>query len=290
MSRTIQLLAELASLDVDSSELAKRLTADLDDAVVVRLRERLTQLSSSLNQQSEPSDQTFVSIADADSRGGSASGNPEVSLSRFGEKSVNPAQIRLDRVLSQIKFSDRYDLGKEVARGGVGVINQAFETRLRRDLVIKRLIAQNEVSDYVLAKFIEEAQITAQLEHPNIVPVHDIGVTEAGDLYFSMKYVGGDSLKSVLKRLRTGHPNTLEAYPRIRMLSIFQGVCRALAFAHSKGVIHRDIKPANVMLGHIILSPDLIPKAINAKCKALVPEFTAKLYFLPSFLETALSN
>ena len=117
-------------------------------------------------------------------------------------KAVNPAQIRLDRVLSQNKFSDRYNLGKEVARGGVGVINQAFETRLRRDLVIKRLISQSEVSDYVLAKFVEEAQITAQLEHPNIVPVHDIGVTEAGDLYFSMKYVDGDSLKRVLKRLR----------------------------------------------------------------------------------------
>ena len=249
MSRTIQLLAELASLDVDSSELATRLTQDLDDAVIVRLRERLNQLSSSLNKQSEASDQTFVSVADDDSHGTGASGNLEMSLSRFGEKSVNPAQIRLDRVLSQNKFSDRYNLGKEVARGGVGVINQAFETRLRRDLVIKRLISQSEVSDYVLAKFIEEAQITAQLEHPNIVPVHDIGVTEAGDLYFSMKYVGGDSLKRVLKRLRAAHPSTLEAYPRIRMLSIFQGVCRALAFAHSKGVIHRDIKPANVMLG-----------------------------------------
>ena len=229
MSRTIQLLAELASLDVDSSELATRLAETLDESVVVRLREQLNQLSNSLNQQTEASDRTFVSIAEVDSHERSESGNLEVSLSRFGEKSVNPAQIRLDRVLSQNKFSDRYNLGKEVARGGVGVINQAFETRLRRDLVIKRLIAQSEVSDYVLAKFIEEAQITAQLEHPNIVPVHDIGVTEVGDLYFSMKYVGGDSLKSVLKRLRAADPTTLEAYPRIRMLNIFQGVCRALA-------------------------------------------------------------
>ena len=249
LSRTIELLAELSSLNVDSSEIAAQLAQTLDESVVVRLRDQLNQLSNSLNQQAEASDRTFVSIAEVDSHQRSESGNLEVSLSHFGEKAVNPAQIRLDRVLSQNKFSDRYNLGKEVARGGVGVINQAFETRLRRDLVIKRLISQSEVSDYVLAKFVEEAQITAQLEHPNIVPVHDIGVTEAGDLYFSMKYVDGDSLKRVLKRLRAADPTTLAAYPRIRMLSIFQGVCRALAFAHSKGVIDRDIKPANVMLG-----------------------------------------
>ncbi len=173
----------------------------------------------------------------------------EGSLPEFGQMPVEAAAQAVNDRLGDQDFTARYRLGKELARGGVGVINQAFEKRLRRHLVVKRLINQEKVSKYVLEKFIEEAQITAQLEHPNIVPVHDMGTISGGEVYFSMKYVGGESLKTVLKRLRKGEPDALEAFPRVRMLNLFQSVCMAIAFAHSKGVLHRDIKPANIMIG-----------------------------------------
>lgn len=172
------------------------------------------------------------------------------SMPEFGQLPVEAAAQEVNNAkLAAHHFSARYSLGKELAKGGVGVINQAFEKRLRRHLVVKRLIDQEQASRYVLEKFIEEAQITAQLEHPNIVPVHDMGTTSDGEVYFSMKYVGGESLKDVIKKLRKGDAATLDAFPRIRMLNLFQSVCMALAFAHDRGVIHRDIKPANIMIG-----------------------------------------
>ena len=176
-------------------------------------------------------------------------GKFESSLPEFGERFVGADAAEANQNLEQVDFLDRYTVGKELARGGVGVINQAFEKKLRRHLVVKRLIDQEKVSKYVLEKFIEEAQITAQLEHPNIVPVHDMGKTDTGEIYFSMKYVSGESLKAVIKRLRAGDDVTREAFSRARMLNLFQNVCMALAFAHARGIIHRDIKPANVMVG-----------------------------------------
>ena len=144
---------------------------------------------------------------------------------------------------------ERYQLADELARGGVGVIHLVRDHELMRTLVMKTLIDGSQVSDYVLQKFVEEAQVTAQLEHPNIVPVHDFGYFSGGEVFFTMKLVQGRTLKDVIRRLKEGDAEAAQMFGRTRLLTIFQQVCMAIGFAHSRGVIHRDIKPSNIMLG-----------------------------------------
>jgi hypothetical protein len=96
----------------------------------------------------------------------------------------------------------RYEVLRELARGGVGRIDLVRDRDLMRPLVMKTLIEGNDANDYVLKKFVEEAQITAQLEHPHIVPVHDFGFFSGGEVFFTMKLVNGRTLKDVIKDLR----------------------------------------------------------------------------------------
>ncbi|HMJ16376.1 MAG TPA: serine/threonine-protein kinase, partial [Polyangiaceae bacterium] len=100
-----------------------------------------------------------------------------------------------------------------------------------------------------LARFIEEAQITAQLEHPNVVPVHEIGMDPEGRVYFSMKLVRGQSLETILEKRRQKDAETLAEFGLRRLLDVFLQVCQALEYAHARGVIHRDLKPSNIMVG-----------------------------------------
>lgn len=138
----------------------------------------------------------------------------------------------------------------EIGRGGMGTVLAGKDVKLRRDLALK--VAPAPTSDLPapqLARFIEEAQITAQLEHPNIVPVHAIGTTPSGEAYFSMKLVRGRSLEEILLGRRQRDVRTLGEFGLRRLLDVFLQVCRAVEYAHSRGVIHRDIKPANIMVG-----------------------------------------
>src|SRR5262249_42609404 len=99
------------------------------------------------------------------------------------------------------------------------------------------------------SRFVEEAQITGQLEHPNIVPVHELGIDGQDRLFFAMKMVKGHSLAQILQEIRE-HPRSAERHFTLRrLLMTFVSVCNALAYAHSRGVVHRDLKPANVMVG-----------------------------------------
>jgi serine/threonine protein kinase len=97
----------------------------------------------------------------------------------------------------------------------------------------------------LLARFLEEAQITGQLDHPGIVPVHELGLDSTGRVFFTMKLVKGRDLKSIFELVFTGR----EDWNETRALTVLLKVCEALAYAHKKGVIHRDLKPANVMVG-----------------------------------------
>ncbi len=141
----------------------------------------------------------------------------------------------------------KYDIGGVIARGGMGTIVDAQEKLLRRKVAMKMMAGSGMQEEIV--RFIEEAQITGQLEHPNIVPVYELGVDENDHVFYTMKFVRGITLHDVLQFIEAGTAGTLEKFPLVVLLTIFQKVCDALAFAHSKGVIHRDLKPANIMLG-----------------------------------------
>ena len=143
----------------------------------------------------------------------------------------------------------RFQLVGELGRGGMGRVLEARDPEIRRNVAVKVVIDPAEVSEAQLARFVAEAQITGQLQHPNIVPVHDMGLSEDGQLYFVMKKVEGRSLRQVLAALEEGDEATAELWGRHRLLTAFIQICHAVAYAHDRGVLHRDLKPDNVMLG-----------------------------------------
>jgi serine/threonine protein kinase len=143
----------------------------------------------------------------------------------------------------------KYKVLTTIARGGMGVVMQARDLRLRRTVAMKVMKTSNQFSRENVLRFIDEAQLTGQLEHPNIVPLYEIGLDEHGETFYTMKYVRGITLDEVLRGLRNGNERTVAKYPLGTLLTIFQKICDGVAYAHSKGVVHRDLKPENVMIG-----------------------------------------
>ena len=136
-----------------------------------------------------------------------------------------------------------YQLLGEIARGGMGVILKGHDTDLGRDVAVKVLDAELAKRPEVVQRFVEEAQIGGQLQHPGIVPVYELGLMADACPYFTMKLVKGHTLAALFKQRKSPADN------RGRLLAIFESVCQTVAYAHSKGVLHRDLKPANVMVG-----------------------------------------
>jgi serine/threonine-protein kinase len=142
--------------------------------------------------------------------------------------------------------SGRYEDVGEIGRGGMGRVNNVRDTRLRRSCAMKTLDPKMAEQRPWVDRFIEEAQIQAQLEHPNIAPAYDLGVDKNGVPFFTMKLVKGTSLSEWLSaKIRPpGSPERLG-----EAMDAFVRVCDALAFAHANGILHLDLKPANIMLG-----------------------------------------
>jgi formylglycine-generating enzyme required for sulfatase activity/serine/threonine protein kinase len=160
----------------------------------------------------------------------------------------------LGRLAGRKGSFERYQLRGEIARGGQGTVVQVWDEDLRRPLAMKVLVGRSgdsadtgsrAVTPRSLARFLEEAQVTGQLDHPGIVPIHELGLDAEGRVYFTMKLVKGRTLKEVFQLVADGQ----EGWTRTRALSVLLKVCEAMAYAHHKGVVHRDLKPANVMVG-----------------------------------------
>jgi eukaryotic-like serine/threonine-protein kinase len=147
--------------------------------------------------------------------------------------------------------STRYAVDALLGRGGMGEVRLALDRRIGREVALKTVRQGESPSDaeHVVERFLWEACIQGQLEHPSIVPVYDLERSDSGELYFTMKRVRGRTLRSILDALRNGDVQTDTAYPPRKMLAAFQSVCLAVAFAHSRGIVHRDLKPENIMLG-----------------------------------------
>jgi serine/threonine-protein kinase len=140
-------------------------------------------------------------------------------------------------------LSSRYQLVGELARGGMGAIFQGRDLELGRDLAVKVMREEHRDHPEMVRRFVEEAQIGGQLQHPGIVPVHELGRLPDGRMFIAMKLVRGRTLAALLAARRVPDEE------RTRFLAIFEQVCQTVAYAHSKGVIHRDLKPSNVMVG-----------------------------------------
>ncbi len=148
-----------------------------------------------------------------------------------GEKFIAPRKYRQEGMIGS---------------GGMKTVIRAEDSETGRAVAIA---VAKDVSGRSRRKFLEEARITAMLEHPNIVPVHEIGTTGEGMPYFTMKLVSGRNLAAVLHKLQEGDKSFSGLYTLPRLLDIFLKVCDAMSFAHSKGVVHLDLKPENIQVG-----------------------------------------
>ncbi len=131
--------------------------------------------------------------------------------------------------------ADRYEIGDEIAHGAMGRIVAATDRELRRRVALKLMTSRTPGAK---RRFIREAQIAAQLDHPNVAPVHELGILATGELYYAMKLVHGRTLADVL-----------DDFGRNRLLGVLAQVAMGVGYAHAKGIVHRDLKPENVMVG-----------------------------------------
>jgi WD40 repeat protein/serine/threonine protein kinase len=190
--------------------------------------------------------------------------DPGVSLSSDGPRRQGLAQDEsskrstgkvLSRLSAQTPNLSRYQQRQEIARGGMGAIQEVWDTELRRTLAMKVVLggiaapgssqSSEDTAERRLSRFLHEAQITGQLDHPGIVPVHDIGMDEDGRVFFTMQLIDGHDLRKVFEFARLERHD----WDTRRVISVLVRVCESMAYAHSKAVIHRDLKPANIMVG-----------------------------------------
>ena len=143
----------------------------------------------------------------------------------------------------------RYRLGPLLGKGANGSVLLAGDDRLGRKIALKLHGKGADLSAIELNRFCHEAQVTGQLAHPSIVPVHDLGLLPDGRPYYTMKRIGGTTLKDVLDSLRRREDTFEASWTVPHAVSVVLRVAQALAYAHDRGVVHRDVKPANIMVG-----------------------------------------
>ena len=165
---------------------------------------------------------------------------PDTAMDDQGVALVKPSSPEMPAPADR---GQRYQLFGEIARGGMGAVLKGRDADLGRDLAVKVLLEGHRDKPDLLRRFVEEAQIGGQLQHPGIVPVYELGTFADSRPYFTMKLVRGRTLSALLHE----RPRPHDDLPRF--LGIFEQVCQTVAYAHARGVIHRDLKPSNIMVG-----------------------------------------
>jgi eukaryotic-like serine/threonine-protein kinase len=165
----------------------------------------------------------------------SGDGVPEYPMRHLSDKTLT--RLRNGTELPDLGGT-RYRLIGQAARGGMGIVYAAEDEHLRRRVALKVLEVPGSEGE-LASRLLREARVLARLEHPGIVPVHDVGTLPDGRVFYTMKFVEGQRLDQYIESLAS-------AADRLR---IFLHICDAVAFAHARGVLHRDLKPANVMIG-----------------------------------------
>ena len=156
---------------------------------------------------------------------------------------------KLKNLLRTREDGSNIEITGDIAVGGMGKVFLAKDKIIDREIAFKVLHENMENDNNLYRQFVDEARITGLLEHSNIVPVHSLGIDKNGHVYFTMKYVNGDSLLEVIEQLSKGNQEYHDYYTHFMRLRIFRKVCDAVSFAHSKNILHRDIKPENIMIG-----------------------------------------
>lgn len=147
-------------------------------------------------------------------------------------------------------FSDDYHVVKTIGEGGIGRVILAFDKKIERNVAIKELQLErlHGNKDVVLARFVREAKVTGQLEHPGIVPIYELRTKEDGTFFYVMRYIHGITLLDAVNKCLTPSPET-SFRSRLKYLDNFVSICDAVGYAHSKKIVHRDLKLSNVIIG-----------------------------------------
>ena len=171
--------------------------------------------------------------------------------------------IKQDNLIGHV-LGGRYEIEEKIGGGAMGEVYKAKHRLMKRQVAIKMMHPQTISGASALKRFQKEAEMASALNHPNILTVHDFGVSDEGSPYLVMNYLEGKSLTDVIEN--NGH------LPVDRALHIFRQICQGLGHAHEKGVIHRDLKPSNIMLVTLDQDPDFVQILDFGIAKQLTPE------------------
>jgi len=170
--------------------------------------------------------------------------------SAYGPRKETPSPVNVSSLLPDaVEASGRYTQGDLLGEGGMGKIHLTADHRIGRDVAMKVLRSRYRTQPDTVSRFLREARVQGQLEHPSIVPVYDLALQPDGDVFFTMKRVHGKTLEQIIDGYIQGDEAMRKEYPKRRLLRAFSTACMAVDFAHARGVLHRDIKPGNIMLG-----------------------------------------
>jgi serine/threonine-protein kinase len=150
---------------------------------------------------------------------------------------------------STFDVASRYATRRVLGAGGMGEVRLTTDAWIGRDVAMKVVKAGHGSTAETRGRFLREARVQGQLEHPSIVPVYDIGKSPDGEAFFTMKRIGGHTFEQIIDGLRDKNEAIINSYTRRKVLGAMSQVCLTIAYAHSRGVVHRDLKPSNVMLG-----------------------------------------
>jgi len=162
--------------------------------------------------------------------------------------SIDEYQKVVDQFYSELKSEHPYQYQDIIGEGGMGIVEMVKDKKCLRSIA-KKTLNKDKIDQESIVRFTEEAQITAQLEHPNIVPVYEMGLDENDQLFYTMKMIKGRNLKDILKGIKEGDQEIIEKFPLANLLEIYVAVCDAMSYACSKKIVHRDLKPENIMVG-----------------------------------------
>jgi serine/threonine-protein kinase len=199
----------------------------------------------------QPAVAEILRVMDAVGRGEVADGRADT---RIEEDDTQPPPTHHETLdTANLPPEERYEEMGMIGEGGMGEVRRVWDNALQRTVAMKILRKDLAERDDLVHRFVEEAQATAQLEHPGIMPVYDVGRLDDGRPYFTMKEIRGRSLLDVIEEVHQESDNgwgiTPTGWTFQRLIQVLQQVCEAVAFAHSRGVLHRDLKPTNVMVG-----------------------------------------
>lgn len=251
-------------------------SASLDAAVRQELAQLLADAGGPVTELPEPPASQFGEPQTLDPLRGP--GNVGETLGAESSETLLPASSKPPTPPRSLLLPPRYDLLGLLGRGGMGEVYRVRDRVLNRPMALKVLRTDIFGSEPV-SRFVEEAQATAQLQHPGIVPVHDLGQLPDGRTYFTMKEVQGRTLQEVMQAVHA--VSTPEQWGQVpdgqggwsfhRLMDVFHRVCEAMAYAHARGVLHRDLKPSNVMVGaygEVLVLDWGLAKVLNAPAQA----------------------